>query len=308
MLCFLDNTGEALAGLLRPGNAGANTAADHITVLDQALAQIPDSHRHGTPILVRADSAGGAKAFLTHLRGLRQRGIQTTFSVGHAVTEQVRKAVRALPEQVWHPALEQDGSLRAGAEVAELTGLVDLSGHPDGTRMIVRRERPHPGAQLIADLQPYYGMLTRYQTQAQTPGMPAPKDRNAAILRLQQGAHAQALALGNDNATQLYRTLTGLVVGADPALDEFSKTGAGAQVLGPAADAVAMNIRRYARYVRLWLCHLIEHGVVPDEAVGNAPLLTNVASAVDWTPSVLPEGWWEDTNTDPGDPQFSRRP
>ncbi|WP_431683691.1 IS1380 family transposase [Kitasatospora sp. KL5] len=148
MLCFLDNTGEALAGLLRPGNAGANTAADHITVLDQALAQIPDAHRHGTPVLVRADSAGGAKAFLAHLRALRQRGIRTTFSVGHAVTDQVRRAIRALPEQVWHPALEQDGSLRAGAEVAELTGLVDLTGHPDGTRIIVRRERPHPGAQL----------------------------------------------------------------------------------------------------------------------------------------------------------------
>ncbi|GAA3368416.1 hypothetical protein GCM10020367_06660 [Streptomyces sannanensis] len=61
MLCFLENTGEALAGMLRPGNAGANTAADHITVLNAALAQIPDAHRHGTPILIRADSAGGGK-------------------------------------------------------------------------------------------------------------------------------------------------------------------------------------------------------------------------------------------------------
>ncbi|MGW7696836.1 IS1380 family transposase, partial [Streptomyces asiaticus] len=148
LLCFLDNTGEALAGILRPGNAGANTAADHITVLDQALAQIPDAHRHGTQILVRANSAGGAKTFLAHLRALRQRGTQTTFSVGHAVTEQVRKAIRVLPDQVWHPALEQDGTLRASAEVAELTGLVDLTGYPDGTRIIVRRERPHPGAQL----------------------------------------------------------------------------------------------------------------------------------------------------------------
>jgi Transposase DDE domain group 1 len=148
LLCFLDNTGEALAGVLRPGNAGANTATDHITVLDQALAQIPDAHRHGTPILVRADSAGGAKTVLAHLRTLRQRGIHTSFSVGYAITEPVRRAIRALPEQFWHPALQQDGTLRAGAEVAELTGMVDLTGYPDGTRVIVRRERPHPGAQL----------------------------------------------------------------------------------------------------------------------------------------------------------------
>ncbi len=144
MLCFLDNTGEALAGILRPGNTGANTAADHITVLDQALAQIPDVHRHGTAILVRADSAGGARAFFAHLRALRQRGIQTTFSVGHAVTEQVRKAIRVLPDQVWHPALEQDGTLRDGAEVAELTGLVDLTGYPDGTRSSSAASAPTP--------------------------------------------------------------------------------------------------------------------------------------------------------------------
>jgi Transposase DDE domain group 1 len=148
LLCFLDNTGEALAGVLRPGNAGANTAADHITVLDQALAQIPDAHRHGTPILVRTDSATGAKSFLTHLRALREDGISTSFSVGYPVTEPVRRAIRALPDRFWHPALEHDGTLRTGAQVAELTDMVDLTGHPEGTRVIVRRERPHPGAQL----------------------------------------------------------------------------------------------------------------------------------------------------------------
>ncbi|MBV6703426.1 IS1380 family transposase [Kitasatospora aureofaciens] len=148
LLCFLDNTGEALAGMLRPGNAAANTAADHIAVLDAALAQIPDAHRHGTEILIRADSAGSAKAFLAHIRALRSRGVRASFSVGWSITEPVRLAIRHLPDQVWHPALEQDGSLRDGAEVAELTGLADLSGLPGGTRIIVRRERPHPGAQL----------------------------------------------------------------------------------------------------------------------------------------------------------------
>ncbi|MEU2744125.1 IS1380 family transposase, partial [Streptomyces sp. NPDC007095] len=148
LLCFLANTGEAMSGILRPGNAGANTAADHVAVLDQALAQIPDAHRHGTDILIRTDGAGSAKAFLAHLRDLRGHGLDLRFSVGYAVTEPVRRAIRALPEQVWHPALDQDGTLRESAEVAELTGAVDLAGYPVGTRIIVRRERPHPGAQL----------------------------------------------------------------------------------------------------------------------------------------------------------------
>ncbi|MFJ8936408.1 IS1380 family transposase [Streptomyces sp. NPDC102365] len=148
LLCFLANTGEAVSGRLRPGNSGANTAADHIAVFDQALAQIPDAHRHGTDILIRADSAGSAKAFLAHVRDVRKRGIRTFFSVGYAITEPVRRAVRAMPDRLWHPALNQDATLRDGAEVAELTGTVDLAGYPAGTRIIVRRERPHPGAQL----------------------------------------------------------------------------------------------------------------------------------------------------------------
>ncbi|MFJ8275644.1 IS1380 family transposase [Streptomyces sp. NPDC094154] len=148
LLCFLANTGEALSGRLRPGNAGANTATDHIAVFDQALAQIPDANRHGTDILVRTDSAGSAKAFLAHIRDMRKRGIRTFFSVGYAITEPVRRAIRAMPDRIWHPALDQDGTLRDGAEVAELTGMVDLDGYPAGTRIIVRRERPHPGAQM----------------------------------------------------------------------------------------------------------------------------------------------------------------
>jgi Transposase DDE domain group 1 len=152
LLVWLDNTNEALAGLLRSGNAGANTAADHIRVVAAALAQIPDGHRYGTPVLVRADGAGGSKQFLSHLRSLRdQHGVQVQFSVGFTMTEQVQQAILALPEMAWTPAVEADGGIRDGADVAELTGMLpDLAGAgwPEGMRVIVRRERPHPGAQL----------------------------------------------------------------------------------------------------------------------------------------------------------------
>ena len=149
LLCFLDGTGEALAGLLRPGNAGSNTAADHITVLQRALQQIPDHHRYGTPILIRSDSAGSSHAFLAHIRDLRRHGLDTQFSVGVAITEPVRTAITTAGD--WIPALNPDGSLRDGAEITELTDLLDpvvLAAFPAGTRLIARRERPHPGAQL----------------------------------------------------------------------------------------------------------------------------------------------------------------
>jgi hypothetical protein len=149
LLCFLDATGEALAGMLRPGNAGSNTAADHITVLGHALQQIPDAYRYGSPILVRSDSAGSSHEFLAHLRSLRDNGIDTEFSVGVAITKPVRAAITAAEN--WVAALDGDGSLRDGAELVELTDHLDptlLASFPAGTRLICRRERPHPGAQL----------------------------------------------------------------------------------------------------------------------------------------------------------------
>ena len=151
MLAFCDNTHEALAGILRPGNAGSNTAADHITLLDQALAQIPDEHRHGYPILVRADGAGASKAFLAHIRALRNGGVTTEFSVGWAMTDREHTAIAALPKRAWTPAIDIVGDPRDSAAVAELTGVLPagaLCDYPAGTRTIVRRERPHPGAQL----------------------------------------------------------------------------------------------------------------------------------------------------------------
>jgi hypothetical protein len=140
LLCYEATTKEALAGVLRPGNAGANTAGDHIEVLDLALAQLPVA-LVGAGLLVRADSGGATHAFLDHVvsRGAR-------FSVGFDLTEPVREAVLTVPERAWRPALTQAGERREGAAVAELD--LDLSNWPAGTRAISRRERPHPGAQL----------------------------------------------------------------------------------------------------------------------------------------------------------------
>jgi hypothetical protein len=146
LLCFLDNTGEALSGLLREGRAGSNTTADHIAVLDQAIEQLPDPYRFGRDILVRTDSAGSSLGFLAHIRSLREHGMRTFFSVGVPITEPVREAIRTA--RGWVPAIDPDGQFRDGAEVCELTGLVPDDGYPPGTRFIVRRERPHPGAQL----------------------------------------------------------------------------------------------------------------------------------------------------------------
>jgi DDE family transposase len=136
-----DGTGEALAAILRPGNAGANTAADHLAVLGMALLGLP-KHARGQPILVRADAAGATHAFVDEL--VRRK---LWFSIGFDCDQRVQTAILALPEQAWQPALDPDGRPRRGAWVAELAGL-DLasSGWPEGTRAICRRERPHPGA------------------------------------------------------------------------------------------------------------------------------------------------------------------
>ena len=144
LVCFLDRgdgTGEALAGILRPGNAGSNTAADHIGAIDLALTQLPSAARD-QPILVRADSGGATHGFTDHLR---QRGVR--FSISLPADERVRAAVLAVPPGAWQPAIEPAGQPRPGAEVAELDTL-DRSGWPEGTRAICRREDPHPGAQL----------------------------------------------------------------------------------------------------------------------------------------------------------------
>jgi Transposase DDE domain group 1 len=140
---YLDETREALGGLLRPGNAGSNTAEDHKTVIDRALAQIPAEYVESLEILIRADSAGATHGLIDYCRDGGMR-----FSVGYELTVPVRAAVLEIPKDAWVVALDQDGSERENGEVAEITDSVDLSAWGETTRLIVRRERPHPGAQL----------------------------------------------------------------------------------------------------------------------------------------------------------------
>ncbi len=146
---WLDNTGEALSAVLRPGNAGSNTAADHLLVLEQALTQLPDRWRHtAAPVLVRADGAGYSHALIS---ALSAQGLD--FSVGYPITEAVREAISDVPKWAWQSASNADGNLRQHADVVEVTGLLDLSRWTTSCpsmRIIVRRELPHPGATLDA--------------------------------------------------------------------------------------------------------------------------------------------------------------
>ena len=153
IVCFLDRpeiaSGEGLAGIVRRGNAGSNTIADHIKVLDMALESLPVEARprpgdpEGPRLVVRADAAGATHDFAAHCR---ERGVG--FSFGFAITQDVRDATDELEADEWWEAIEADEAVREGAWVAEITECLDLEAWPEGSRVIVRKERPHPGAQL----------------------------------------------------------------------------------------------------------------------------------------------------------------
>ena len=153
LLCFLDrpeiSSGEGLAGIVREGRAGSNTTADHIRVLAMALAALPEAARpkrgdpDGPRILVRADAAGATHGFAAFCRDQ-----EVAFSLGFAIDKDVRKAIVSLAESAFIEATEDDDAVRDGAWVAEITDGLDLSAWPEGSRVIVRKERPHPGAQL----------------------------------------------------------------------------------------------------------------------------------------------------------------
>jgi len=151
---WCDTTAEPLAAMLRPGNAGANDADDHLELLDQAFASLPAEYQAGHQpgddpssvvhaVLVRADSAGATHGFVG---GLVEANCD--FSIGHPINAQVRAALFLAQEEDWEPAVELDGTERPGAWVIELTDLLDDILFSEGTRLICRREHPHPGAQL----------------------------------------------------------------------------------------------------------------------------------------------------------------
>ncbi len=174
LLCYCDNTGEPLAGMLREGSAGSNTAEDHIKILDQAVAALPPQHRRR--LMVTVDGAGASHDLITHLDKLAARpGHQVIYSVGWELGRRERAAIAMVPEAAWQIAIDSRGEIRerrAGeacpdwqcahrkcwieeAHVTELTPLLRegpggdrLAAWPEKMRIFARRERPHPGAQL----------------------------------------------------------------------------------------------------------------------------------------------------------------
>ena len=174
LLAYCDNTGEPLAGMLRPGSAGSNTAADHITVLEAAIAALPPAFRRR--LMVTCDGAGASHALIARLDKLAaRRGYQLTYSAGRELGGRERRAIALVPADAWQIAVDGRGDVRerrAGAacgsrdcsharcwieeaHVTELTGLLregpggdQLATWPDAMRVFARRERPHPGAQL----------------------------------------------------------------------------------------------------------------------------------------------------------------
>ncbi|WP_295697085.1 IS1380 family transposase [Lapillicoccus sp.] len=148
-----DGTGETLAIRLRPGNAGSNTATDHIAVTREALAGLPgiNPSRPGRKVMIRSDGGGGTKEFLGWLA---QRGL--SYSIGFTLPATTPALYRTVPAEAWQAAVNADRDVREGADVVDLTDLLNFHGHlkgwPVGMRVIVRRERPHPGAQLRFDM------------------------------------------------------------------------------------------------------------------------------------------------------------
>ncbi|MBI2702412.1 MAG: IS1380 family transposase [Mycobacterium sp.] len=154
LTAWCDDTGELLAIIPRKGNAGSNTAADHIAIIDAAIAAIPAKWRRN--LLITIDGAGSSHEVVAHLTTLNTRpGWSVAYSVGFDLDRRVRTAIAAMPAAGWEPALDAAGKARDDAQVAELTGLLRegadgdrLDKWPAGMRILVRREEVEEGRQL----------------------------------------------------------------------------------------------------------------------------------------------------------------
>ena len=210
MFCFADATGEALAARLRPGNTAANDAADNLEVLDDAITQLladvaaghcvdDDLGEVRRRVMVRSDSAGCTAGFVD---GCRSRNIGFAVVARRKTAVSAAVAVANTDNDRWVPALNQDGTPAQPihqddgddkvAMVCEVTDLVDLSSWPKGTRLIVRREPLHPGAQtsLLPDLE--YRFWGHYTDQDGDPATRGPPDAGP---RPRRGPHRPAQRL-----------------------------------------------------------------------------------------------------------------
>ena len=181
MFCFSDLTGEALSSVLRAGNAGANTVADHVTVLDRAIDQLPSriakGHRAGDEaaltsrqVIVRADSAGCTTGFLT---SCRERNV--SFFVAVRANAQLESAIHetSVIDSMWTPSVTQDGTLRDGASVCEVTELVDMRVYKEPTvtaRCRNSRPRSYPKSHLSSHGSPAALIVRRQRVGARWDG------------------------------------------------------------------------------------------------------------------------------------------
>jgi hypothetical protein len=182
---WCENTQESLALMLRPGNAGSNTAADHVAVLSAAIGQVPAAHRR--KLLIRADGAGASHELLEWITGLdAKRGRSVQYSVGYAVTDKVRDAIARVPKKAWQPAITAQGEPREHGDVVEITGMLNLKTWPAGMRVLLRREHPHPGASLSL-----FEDADGWRYQAVATNTPLAKGGQVAFLEARHRAHAR---------------------------------------------------------------------------------------------------------------------
>ncbi len=257
-------TGEPVAMLLRKGNAGSNTAVDHIEVTKTALRQLPSTgpdRRRGRKVLIRTDGAGGTHEFLNWLTTRR-----LAYSVGFTLSLDMVAKLETIPASAWTPAYDADRRPRDGARVTELTGLLDLSGWPEGMRVIVRAERPHPGAQLrFTDIDG--NRLTAFitnTTRGQLPDLELRHRRRARCedrIRNMKDTGLRNLPLHDVSQNQIWIAVVMLATELTAWMQMLALTGEDARVWEPKRlrlrlFSIAGSIARHSR--RTWL-HLSAH-------------------------------------------------